>query len=66
MQPRRRHKLAVLLEERLAAEALRLRERAKSLPPGIQRERAVRSARQLESAMQIDEWPWSPGLRVPT
>jgi hypothetical protein len=53
------------LEERLAQEAKRLRERAKTLPP-IERERALRKARQIETASHVNDWLISPGLRAPT
>ncbi len=45
MQRRLRIKEIVSLEERLAAEARRLREEAKSLPPGQLRETLLRKAR---------------------
>ncbi|MFK4382910.1 hypothetical protein [Bradyrhizobium sp. USDA 223] len=66
MQLRRRIKQTISLEERLAAEALRLREQAKLLPPGIERERAIRKARLAETGSHISEWLRSPGLRAPT
>lgn len=54
------------LEERLVAEALRLGEEAKLLPPGIERERAIRKARLAETGSRINAWLRSPGLRAPT
>jgi hypothetical protein len=66
MQLRRRIKQSTSLEERLAAEAVRLREKAISLPPGIERERAIRKARQAETGSHISEWLRSPGVRAPT
>lgn len=65
MQRRRRFKQTVPLEERLAEEAQRLRERAKSLPPGPQREDALRRARQAETGSHMSEWLRSPGLQPP-
>lgn len=65
MQLRRRIKQTISPEERLAAEALRLREQAKLLPPGIERERAIRKARLAETGSHISEWLRSPGLRPP-
>ncbi|MFK4507143.1 hypothetical protein LPJ38_26510 [Bradyrhizobium daqingense] len=62
---RRRIKQIASLEERLAAEALRLRQEARSLPPGIERERAIRKARQAETGSHISEWLNSPGLQPP-
>jgi hypothetical protein len=52
-------------EQRLAQEALRVKEQAKSLPHGRERELLSRKARQLETASHISEWLSSPGLRVP-
>lgn len=54
------------LEERLAEEAARLREKAKSLPPGIAREETLRKARQVETGSRISQWLSSPGLAPPT
>jgi hypothetical protein len=53
------------LEERLAEQAQRLRAEAKSFPPGIERERATRKARQAETGAHISEWLNSPGLQPP-
>jgi hypothetical protein len=62
---RRRFKQALSLEERLAEEAKRLREDAKSLPPGAEREALLRKARQAETGSHMSEWLSSPGLRPP-
>ncbi|UEM10785.1 hypothetical protein J4G43_040140 [Bradyrhizobium barranii subsp. barranii] len=62
---RRRFKQTVPLEDRLADEAKRLREKARSLPPSIERERAIRKARQVETGSQMSEWLRSPGLQAP-
>nr|WP_080752012.1 hypothetical protein [Bradyrhizobium japonicum] len=62
---RRRIKQTTSLEERLAEQAQRLRQTAKSLPPGIERERAIRKARQAETGAHISEWLNSPGLAPP-
>jgi hypothetical protein len=52
--------------ERLSAqEALRVKERAKLLPEGQERERLSREARQLEVGSHINAWISSPGLRPP-
>ncbi len=53
------------LDDRLAQEALRLRETARLLPAGHERERAVRQARQAETAIHINAWLRSPGLAPP-
>jgi hypothetical protein len=52
-------------EQRLAQEALRVKEKIKSLPHGREREILSRKARQLETALQINEWVSSAGLRPP-
>jgi hypothetical protein len=52
-------------EQRLAQEAHRVKERAKTLPPGQERELLSRKARQLETASRINDWMSSPGLRPP-
>ncbi|WP_291630216.1 hypothetical protein [Bradyrhizobium sp.] len=62
---RRRFKQTTSLEERLAEQAQRLRQEATSLPPGIERERAIRKARQAETGAHISEWLNSPGLQPP-
>jgi hypothetical protein len=49
----------------LVEHAKAAREQAKKLPPGKERERLVRRARQSETASHIDEWLSSPGLRAP-
>jgi hypothetical protein len=63
---RRRFKQTELLEERLGKEAIRLREQAKLLSPGIERERLLRLARQADVGANMSEWLRSPGLQSPT
>jgi hypothetical protein len=53
------------LEQRLAQEAKRLREEAKLLPPGAEREGLIRRARQAETGSHVSEWLRSPGLQPP-
>ncbi|MCG2627523.1 hypothetical protein L6654_12880 [Bradyrhizobium sp. WYCCWR 13023] len=65
MQRRRRFKQTRSLEERLTQEAERLREEAKSLPPGPQREYALRKARHAETGVHMSEWLRSPRLELP-
>lgn len=65
MTERRRFKQALPLEERLAAEAIRLREQAKAAAPGIARETLLRRARQAETGSHMSEWLRSPGLQAP-
>ena len=62
---RRRFKQSESLETRLAEEAKRLREEAKSLPVGAAREALLRKARQTETASHMSEWLSSLGLRSP-
>jgi hypothetical protein len=52
-------------EQRLAQEAHRFEEQARSLPHGKERERLSRKARQLETASRINDWMSSPGLQPP-
>ena len=53
------------IENWLAVEAKRLREKAKKLRPGAEREVLLRRARQAETGAHISEWLRSPGLRPP-
>jgi hypothetical protein len=66
MQQRRRFKQIDPLDKRLSQRAERLRDEAKNLPAGIDRERLLRLARQAEMASHLDQWLTSPGLRAPT
>ena len=52
-------------EKRLAQEAQLIKELAKSLPQGRERELLSRKARQLETASHLTEWLSSPGLMPP-
>jgi hypothetical protein len=65
MMKRRRFKQTTTLEERLAQEAQRLREEAKRLPHGPEREILLRKARQAETGSHMSEWLRSPGLQPP-
>jgi hypothetical protein len=65
MQKRNRTKHILTFQERLAAEAIRLKEQALKLPPSREREELLRRARQSETAAHIDEWLSSPGLQPP-
>ena len=53
------------LEDRLAEEAAKLRKEAKGTPPGVERERLMRRARQAETGSNMSEWLRSPGLQPP-
>jgi hypothetical protein len=61
----RRLKENALLGQRLTEQAKRPREEARPMPPGIERERLIRQARQAETAAHIQEWLTSPGLQAP-
>jgi hypothetical protein len=62
---RRRIKHTMSFDERLADRARRLRDQAKTLPPGIERDELTRKARQAETASRVNEWLTSPGLASP-
>ena len=65
MVKRRRFKQILSLTERLDQEAARLRAQAEALPHGPEREALLRKAEQAETAMHVEEWLSSPGLRAP-
>ena len=52
-------------DQRLMQEALRIQEQMKSMPAGRNRELLVRKARQLKTALHVNEWLSSPGLKAP-
>ena len=62
---RRRFMQTVPLIERLAEEAHRIREEAKKLRPGKERQEMLRKAREAEIAASITQWISSPGLKPP-
>jgi hypothetical protein len=51
--------------DRLEQEAKALKEQARKIRPGKEREMLLRKARQLETAVHINEWLTSPGLQAP-
>ena len=53
--------VAVLVEE-----VERLRKQAQGTPPGVERERLLRRARQVQTASHITEWLSSKELQPPT
>jgi hypothetical protein len=65
MSARRRFKQIDPLDKRLTDAAQRLREEAQATPPGTDRERLIRQARQAETASHMSEWLSSPGLQPP-
>jgi hypothetical protein len=56
---------AAPLDQRLEEQAKRLRKEAKGTPPGVEREKLIRQARQAETAAHIDKWLTSSGLQAP-
>jgi hypothetical protein len=65
MQQRRNFKQNAPLDQRLEDQAKRLRKDAKGIPPGVEREKLLRLARQAQTAAHIQEWLSSPGLQAP-
>jgi len=65
MQTRHRTKHTLTFQERLAAEAIRLKEQARKLPAGLERDALLRKASQAETAAHLDKWLTSPGLQPP-
>jgi hypothetical protein len=62
---RRRFQQSAPLDQRLKEQAERLRKEAKGTPPGIEREKLIRQARQAETASHMQEWLSSPRLQPP-
>ena len=62
---RRRYAQTVPLIERLTEEAQRIKEEAKKLQPGKERQEMLRKARQAYIAASITQWISSPGLKPP-
>jgi hypothetical protein len=65
MVARRRVKHETSFAARLLQHAQEARAAAHRLPPGKKRELLLRQARASETAVQIDRWIASPGLRAP-
>ena len=63
---RRRYKNTLTFPDRLPTVPARLRQEAEASPPGPQRDELLRKARQAETALRINEWISSPGLKPPT
>ena len=62
---RRRFKQTTPVDQRLEEQSKRLPEEAQGTPPGVEREKLIRKARQTETAAYIQEWFSSPGLQPP-
>jgi F420-dependent methylenetetrahydromethanopterin dehydrogenase len=56
---------AITSQHRLANEAERLRQQARTLPAGKKRDALLRKARQIDTASHINEWLSSAGLQTP-
>jgi hypothetical protein len=61
----RQRRQVMPFDKRLAAEATRLREKAQSMPFGIERDDVLRKAREADTAAHINQWLTSPGLASP-
>jgi len=62
---RRRFKQTNSLQNRLTAWAQEVRDKAKLLPPGPQKDEMMKKVRQADIASHLDEWANSPGLQPP-
>ena len=62
---RRRFKNVLTFPERLDQEAEQFRTEAEKLPPGAERDKLLRKARQAETALHVNDWLLSPGLKPP-
>jgi hypothetical protein len=60
---RNRFKQYQSLEERLVEHASRLREEAKTLPPGSVRKAILRRAEQAETGAHVSQWLRVPGSK---
>jgi hypothetical protein len=66
MRTRRQFKQPSTFEFRLIQEAYNLRKQAEGMPPSVRRDELLRKARQVDVAVQVNNWLSSPGLRAPT
>lgn len=51
--------------ELLAEEARKLRDEARKMPFGVEQDRLLKKARQLETEANLAKWAQSPGLQRP-
>ncbi len=65
MTKRRRVKQTMTLQDRLVAEATRLRAKADGLPAGHDRDDTLQRAQEIETTAQLSGWLTSPGLQPP-
>lgn len=54
------------IEKKWHDQAVRARREAETLPQGVERDRKIKMAEQLDTASEIQAWLSSPGLRPPT
>jgi hypothetical protein len=54
------------LNERLALEAIHLRQKAELMPAGAERDALLKKARRLDVASQLNNWLTSSELKPPT
>ena len=62
---RRRFKNILTFPERLDQEAKQLRTEAEKMPHGAERDELLRKARRAETALHVNDWLSSPGLKSP-
>jgi hypothetical protein len=65
MQRRRVFKHNLPLHDRLNAWSNEVRERAAMLPPGKEQDDLLTKARRADTASDLNEWAYSPGLQPP-
>lgn len=65
MLHRRRFKQTEPLKDRLASFAEQMREKAAKLAPGPEKDDLLRRARQADTALHLEDWANSSGLRSP-
>ena len=65
MFKRRRFKQTIFVQERLTAFASEVRKDAVGTAPGIEREKMLERARLADTALHLQDWANSAGLRPP-
>ena len=63
---RRRFKQSVSLKDRLLAASREALQRARALPPGIERDALLSLARRMKIAADFNDWLSTPGLQPPS
>jgi hypothetical protein len=62
---RRRFNQPNSLDQSLEEQAQHLRDQARGTPPGVERDKLIRRARQVDAAAHMQEWQSSPCLKPP-